>query len=141
QMKIMNSEWFHDLSLETKGFFFLDLLTVTLSGDIARQKQILQSEQLGELPSSKRANLWRMVGVDAMRNGGYTSRGRCFSQQSVKLNPADRKTNALLRCLPAGRWVSMSFVSLWYLLLKIRKKMSSIGDSRVSRLQKLLGLK
>ena len=53
RMKILNSEWFDRLSLNTKNLFFLDLLTNVLSGDIENQKLILQSEQFSELPESK----------------------------------------------------------------------------------------
>ena len=74
RMKILNSEWFDRLSLNTKNLFFLDLLTNVLSGDIENQKLVLQSEQFSELPESSRAELWRMAGINMLQTSQDLSR-------------------------------------------------------------------
>lgn len=141
RMKIMNADWFPRLTLATRELFFLDLLTKTLAGDSARQKQILESPQFAGISSYKQADLWRMVGIDALKNGCDSTQVRSYLQESLKRNPADRKTRSLLGALGMGHSAAMALVNLWYLLLGTRKKMAAMRDSRTERLQKLLGIK
>jgi glycosyltransferase involved in cell wall biosynthesis len=140
RMKIMNAEWFGRLSPATQELFFLDLLTVTLSGDSVSQQQILQSPQFAGMAVSKRADLWRMVGIDALKNGGDPAEVRSYLEESLKLNPSDRKTRILISTLSVGRPVALAFVTAWHRFLQIVKKAASVGDSRSVRLQKLLGI-
>ena len=140
RMKIMNAEWFGRLASATQELFFLDLLTVTLSGDSASQQQILQTPQFAQIAASKRADLWRMVGIDALKDGGDPDKVRCYLEESLKLNPSDRKTKTLISTLSISRPVTLMLVNLWHGCLLIVKKATALGDSHTVRLQKLLGL-
>ena len=140
RMKIMNAEWFGRLSPATRELFFLDLLTVTLSGDSVSQGQILQSPKFAGMAASKRADLWRMVGIDVLKNGGDPAEVRSYLEESLKLNPSDRKTRILISTLRVGRPVALAFVTAWHGFLQVAKKAASVGDARSVRLQKLLGI-
>jgi len=140
RMKIMNAEWFVRLSPATQELFFLDLLTVTLSGDSVSQQEILHSPQFGGMAPSKRADLWRMVGIDALKNGEDPAAVKSYLAESLRLNPSDRKTGLLLSTLSIGRPVALAFVTAWHGFLQVAKKATSVGDSRSGRLQKLLGI-
>ena len=140
RMKIMNAEWFGRLSPATQELFFLDLLTNTLSGDPASQQQILQSPQFAGIAVSKQADLWRRVGIDALKNGGDPVEVKSYLEESLKLNPSDRKTRALISTVSISRPVALMMVNLWHGFLQILTKATSLGDSRTVRLQKLLGL-
>ncbi len=141
RLKIINTEWFNRLSLATREMFFLDSLTRALSGDTEKQLQILQNRQFAGISPFKQADLWRMVGIDALKNGCDSAQVSVFFQESLKLNPADSKTRILSRSLSVGRPVALALVNVWYLLLGAGKRMSSARDSRSLRLQKLLGIK
>jgi glycosyltransferase involved in cell wall biosynthesis len=138
--KIMNSEWFTRLSLPTREFFFLDLLTNTLSGDSRRQWDILQMKQFAQLSPSRRADLWRMVGIDALNNGCDMKQVKSYFTESLHHNSNDHKTQLLLRSVSIGRPFALALVSLWHVLLATRKKLESIGNTRSEHLQRLLGL-
>jgi glycosyltransferase involved in cell wall biosynthesis len=140
RMKIMNAEWFDRLSSGTQELFFLDLLTNTLAGDSASQQQILQSARFAGIAVSKRADLWRMVGIDALKNGTDPVEVQSYLEESLKLKPADYKTRTLISTLRFSRPMTLMLVNLWHKFLQILKKGTSLGDSRSVRLQKLLGL-
>jgi glycosyltransferase involved in cell wall biosynthesis len=140
RLKILNSEWFEILTLTTRQLFFLDLLTGALSGDLERQQDILHSEQFVKLPVSERANLWRMAGIDVLKNSRDSDQAKKFFLQSCNLNSSDRKTRLLLWSLGFGRSFALMFVNIWQLLLYFGKKIAFNGNSQSERLQKLLGV-
>lgn len=140
RMKILNSEWFDRLSLNTKNLFFLDLLTSTLSGDIERQNLVLQSEQFSELPLSSRADLWRMVGIDMLQNSDDCEQAKSCFLKSRDLNPHDCKTHLLLWSLSLGKKPTLTFINLWRSLLRFGHKVATDNNSHVEHLQKLLDI-
>jgi len=136
RMKILNSKWFYDLSPNTRELFFFDLLTVLLSGDMERQNVILHSNQFASISSSKQADFWRRVGIDALQSGCSSDQVRYYFLESRKLNPGDPKTWVLLKGLKVGRPIVLTFLNIWHWLLMIRKKIT--GRSGSGRLQRLL---
>jgi hypothetical protein len=141
QMKILHLEWFTELKSNTKELFFLDLLTNTLTGDTESQLKILQHKQFAGIRSSKQAELWRMVGIDALRAGRNSKQVKYFLEESLKLNPNDPKTLSLLQSLHAGRWLALTLVNLWHLFLRLKKRTVGSSNSQSERLQVLLGHK
>lgn len=139
--KIMNAEWFDELSLETRQWFFFDLLTNILSGDVSKQRQILESKQFSGISFVKRADFWRMVGIDALNSGCSSPEVTYFLEESQKINPNDRKTRSLLWALGVGRLWALILVQLWRVNLAMGRKISSLRGSRTQHLQKLLGIK
>jgi glycosyltransferase involved in cell wall biosynthesis len=141
QMKIMNSNWFGRLSMNTREMFFFDLLTNALTGDVEMQTQVLKSEQFAGISTIKRADLWRLVGIDILKNSRNSSLARtCFSQ-SLNLNDGDRKTRSLLWSLRLGSSPALMFIKLWHFILHFREKVTSSRNSPSERLQKMLGVR
>lgn len=141
RMKIMNSEWFGRLSQLTKRLFFLDLLTNAVSGDFESQISILQSEQFSQLPTHIRADLWRLVGIDCLKNSHNLERAKLCIKKSFELNPKDRKTRFILWSLMFGRLPVLASIDLWHLILQLRKKLAMVGNPRSEHLQKMLGVR
>jgi glycosyltransferase involved in cell wall biosynthesis len=139
--KIMNAEWFDGLSFETRQWFFFDLLTNVLAGDITTQRQILESQPFSRIDYFKRADFWRLVAIDALSNGCSLQEVTYLLEQSLKANSNDRKTQSLLWTLKMGRLPALILVQLWRIKLAVGKKVSSLGDSRTEHLQKLMGIK
>jgi glycosyltransferase involved in cell wall biosynthesis len=141
RLKVMNSYWFSGLSVGARQSFFLDLLTTTLAGDIEGQYNILLNEQFAELPAKARADLWRLVGIDVLKNTRNSGQARSFLLESQILDQYDRKTKFLLWTLGLGSLPALAFVELWRLLLLLGKKAASVRNSHSENLQKLLGAK
>jgi glycosyltransferase involved in cell wall biosynthesis len=141
KLKILNSDWFCGLTHYTKELFFLEFLTETLTGDPEKQTQVLLHPQIFQVQAAKRAELWRMVGIDSLKTGSHSAQVRYFFEESVKLNPRDSKTRLMIVSLRVGRWLALILVHAWQLLLELRKKARLQGPSKSERLQMLLGHK
>lgn len=141
QMKIMNSDWFGRLSLNTRELFFLDLLTNALTGDAEMQAQVLKSEQFAGISATKRADLWRLVGIDILKNSRNSDIARSYFFKSLSLNAGDWKTRSLLWSLGFGSTFALTFIKIWHFLLHFGKRISSSGNSHSKRLQEMLGIR
>lgn len=139
RMKVMNSDWFVGLSVHTRELFFLDLLTVALSGHVEQQQQILSSYQFTDLPTNVRSTILRMVGIDALQTGRLSDIAKRFLLEASQLNPADTKTRFILGSLKIGYLFTLTLVKFWRLSLQLLKKISVTNYSRTKRLQKMLG--
>lgn len=141
RMKILNAEWFGSLPLASRELFFLDSITRALAGDTERQEQLLRSQQCSQLSPSKQASLWRMTAIDALKSRCDSLQVNSYLQESLKLNPADRKTQSLQWAMRMGQPLALALVNTWHLGVWGRKKLRSIRPSRTERLQRLLGIK
>ena len=141
RLKVMNSPWFNDLSLETRSFFFSDLMVNIISGDAEAQTKILVSDQFSRMPAYFRANLWRTVGINVLQSEQNGDVAKRYFYESLKINPDDRKTRFLIWSLRIGRSFTLSFISLWQDVLRIMKSLTSDRSSQSRRLQKLFGFK
>lgn len=140
RMKILNSDWFSRLSESTKELFFHELLTEALSGDIEGQCQVLNGEQFGQLPFYKRAEMWRMVGIDVIVTTRRADRTKPFLSKSLEINPQDRKSLFMLWSLKFGVSFALFVIRMWRTFLGYRKKIRTEGNPHSERLQKLLGI-
>lgn len=141
RMKILQAEWFGVLSLATREMFFLDSITRALAGDTARQQQLMESPQFAGLSKSRQADLLRMIAIDALKGGCDSVQVNSYLQESLKLNPTDRKTRSMAWALGLGQPVALALVNIWHLALWGRKKLASTRNTRSEHLQKLLGIK
>ena len=140
QMKIMSSDWFGRLSIDTREAFFFDLLTHALSGNPEKQRQVLLSMEFEGVSKRKRADLWRLVGIDALMTSRSVDLARDFLVQSLRLNASDQKTRFLLWSLGFGNFFALMLIQFWHLILRLKKKMANTSNSQSERLQKLLGV-
>jgi hypothetical protein len=140
-LKILNADWFCELTQHTRELFFLDLLTNTLTGEPEKQNQILRHEQFSNVQPSKQAELWRMVGIDSLKTGCDSAQVKYFLEESLKLNPRDTKTRLIILSLWVSRWLALTLVQFWHLLLELKKKTGARNRSKSERLQVLLGHK
>jgi glycosyltransferase involved in cell wall biosynthesis len=140
RMKILQSEWFNDLSSATKEQFFLDLLTNALSGDWQEQKNILEHRNFLLLPAVTRSFLWRSTGIDILQNKRDIDLVQLCLQESLRIKPDDRKTLLLKSVLDFGRPAALMFVKLWRFLGQVKSRLNVSGRSQKRRLQKMLGV-
>jgi glycosyltransferase involved in cell wall biosynthesis len=140
RMKVLDSEWFDALSLTTKQVFFLNLLTDVMSGEIEKQKSILQNEKFLAIPASVKSFLWRSIGIDALQTNHDVDFARHCFQESLSIRSSDRKTRLLLSGLTFGRPFVLIFVKLWRLFLQVKNRFSVSDRAQTQRLQKFLGI-
>jgi glycosyltransferase involved in cell wall biosynthesis len=141
RLKVMNSNWFPGLSLDTQKQFFYDLLVNKASGDTQVQTTVLQSEQFLSLPAHVKAYLLRMVGIDVLQNSKDTDRARHCLCDALHLSPSDNKTRLIYWSLNLGSTFALGLVNLWRLLFNVKNSFTSADHIRSIRLQKLFGLR
>lgn len=113
RMKVLNSDWFGELSQPTREKFLFNLVVELLSGEGERQRQVMEHPAVLAMPAGVQARLWRQAGADLLACG--CGRGICeeFLHRSLALQPGDRKTRLLLASLKVGRLFARWMVRLW----------------------------
>ena len=125
--KVLNAHWFGRLSLPTRQQFFYSLLIGLLSGDPARQHDILVSASFLAMPNSVQATLLRQVASDCLlRKGAPKFAGDCL-RAALSLRPSDRKSWILLTCMKLDVSLCRVVLSGWQLAHKMGKKMRAFG--------------
>jgi len=130
RMKILNSDWFAELSLKTRRQFFFNILIDLLADQPVKQKLILNSRQFRDLPLSNQAELWRHVGVDYLLkqpNADFVV--NCLNE-ALRLNPNDRKTQFLLNMCQLNISLLLNLVHLWRVVCRTSNNLRSLGRSR-----------
>ena len=140
RMKVMNSDWFGDISVPTQELFFLNLLTDTFSGNLEQQQKVLSSEQFENLPTAVRSTILRMVSIDIIQTGRSSDIAKKILIDASQLNPADTKTRFILESLKIGYFFTLTLVKLWRWSLQILKNLANRNYSRTKQLQKMLGV-
>lgn len=130
RLKVMNSDWFHELSALTRRKFFYSLLIDLLSGDAAAQGEILSSVQFRGMPDFQRAHILRLVATDyLLRHGEFELAKRCLRQALVAC-PGNRKSYLLLRLASLGRVPCMSALYSWEIWHQVCTRLRSIGRAK-----------
>jgi len=127
RLKVMNADWFGELSLPTRQQFFYGLLIGLLSGDSARQQEILASAPFLALPDPAQATLLRHVASDCLlAKGDPRFSGNCL-RSAMSLWPADRKSRFLLGCLNLDPSLCRTVLTGWQFFHKMGQKARTIG--------------
>jgi len=114
RLKIMNSDWFGDLSVATKCAFFYDLMVNLLSEEPAKQLEILQSVPFLSLPAPKRARLLRLVASShLLMSSPQLDFVRQCLQEALAIWPPDRKSRWLSWLLDCGPSVCIPTLRGW----------------------------
>jgi glycosyltransferase involved in cell wall biosynthesis len=114
RLKVMNSDWFVELSADTRRQFFFDLLLNLLKDDPDRQAQLLNSAPFQTLPAADQAALWRQVGVDRLQQATtYDFAVQCLTH-AQQLDPADRKGRLMMAAVRlGGRPAALTVIRSW----------------------------
>lgn len=130
RMKVLQSEWFPELSEATRQRFFHGLLTSPLAGQPTRQRVILESAQLQRLPARDQARLWRHVGVDYLLKRSEQSFAANCLRIAVRIWPGDFRSRGLLFTLRFGSQVPAFLLRLWR---TVNKTLHHVGSFRHHR--------
>ncbi len=140
RLKVLNAEWFPELSLPTRRKFFYALLIDLLANQAAQQQTIFEHPQFQALPVPDRAGLLRQVGTDhLLKQIAPDFALQCLSR-AVELNPADRKSRFLLNVRRAlGLKATVAVLRLWQRTHLWAQHIRSIGQRRARPVPSSLG--
>lgn len=140
RMKVLNADWFPELSVPTRQAFFYALLIELLADDPVQQQQISEHRNFVGLPAAARAGLLRQVGTHHLLTDDAPDFAVHCLQQAVALNPADRKSRAILfgqRVL--GLSFTMALLRSWQQLHQWGQQVRSAGQRRAKPVPSGLG--
>jgi glycosyltransferase involved in cell wall biosynthesis len=100
--KVLNSDWFHELSIGTRHQFFYNLLLIILPGQVDEQTKILNTTQFLDLPKSNQAQILRMVASDYILANKELDFAMSCLQESVKNAPSDAKSKYLTQLMTSS---------------------------------------
>ena len=140
RLKVLNADWFPELSLPTRQKFFYSVLIDLLAGQTAQQQEIFSHSQFEVLPISDRASLLRQVGTTDLLNGITPDFAVQCLQQASTLNPADRKSQSLLTIQRTiGLPTTVAVLRAWQQLHRGMKQIRSVGQRRARPVPSSLG--
>lgn len=131
RMKVLNSDWFDQLSLPVRQQFFYNLLVELLADQPEKQEAILEHEQFKALPPREQAALWRQIGVDhLLRRSAPDFAVKCL-ETAVRIWPDDKKSRYTLMLVNlAGLSVAATGLRLWQGMHKLIARARSLGQRR-----------
>lgn len=136
RFKILDSDWFGNLTVDTRRKFFYHLLVDLLEGQTERQLQALEHPHFRALPAVTQAQLWRQAGITLLANA--PAQAQAFFQKSLQIQPSSRKTASLLFLARQNPAVIPVLLRLWE---KLRSFRGSRKPTSATILQKLLPTK
>ncbi|CAG0937500.1 Putative glycosyltransferase EpsH [Thermoflexales bacterium] len=140
RLKVLNAEWFPELSLPTRQKFFYALLNDLLSNQAAQQQEIFNHPNFQALPAPDRASLLRQVGTYQLLNRIAPDFALQCLRHAVELNPADRKSRFLLTAQRmAGLSATIALLRLWQRVHLWGQRLRSIGQRRARPVPSSLG--
>ncbi len=113
RMKAMNTPWFAGLSPSTHYAFFEDLLTTLLSGDRARQDEVMSHPAFLHLPVRARSALLYRLTVNNILSSGSERADRQRLWAAIRLHPTNAKSWLLLALALAGHGLPERALSHW----------------------------
>jgi glycosyltransferase involved in cell wall biosynthesis len=140
RLKVLNADWFPELSLPTRREFFYALLIELLANQTAQQQEILRHPSFQGLPSPDRASLLRQVGTSDLLNWIAPDFALHCLQQAVELNPADRKSRSILAAQRTiGLPATVAGLRFWQQLHRLTQRVRSVGQRRARPVPASLG--
>jgi glycosyltransferase involved in cell wall biosynthesis len=113
QFKILNSAFFHTLSLKSRQAFFHQLLLHYLGGDTQSQQAIFDSSPFKAMPSQVQAALCYYVGVYNIVYDQSVAMGRQRLKYAVRLAPHNAKYRTMVLLSHFGSWVFGCIIRSW----------------------------
>lgn len=128
--KIQHSDWFEDLTLETRERFFYKLLIELLSDQPATQSTVLDSKPFHDMPAKVRARFWRQIGIEKIMEDPADEAGYDCLLQAVHIWPDDLKSRFLIRSLSLSERAAITSISIWRSLRRFLQQIRTIGQRK-----------
>jgi len=126
--KAMQLDSFSKCSVETRSFFFYDLLVNLLIGSPAEQESIMQSPQFRQLASGEQARLLRLTASSALVADTDLEFVRNWLNRSLNLHPADLRSYILRFLVELSPKATRSFLKKRYARQNINSVFTPFSD-------------
>ena len=126
--KAMQLDSFSKCSVETRSFFFYDLLVNLLIGSPAEQESIMQSPQFRQLASGEQARLLRLTASSALVADTDLEFVRNWLNRSLNLHPADLRSYILRFLVELSPKATRSFLKKRYARQNINSIFTPFSD-------------
>lgn len=130
RLKVMNAEWFSNLSEDTRQAFFYNLLIGLLDDDADQQRFILEGQAFRALPDAIRAELLRLMASNHLRQRQNTQFALQCLRQSLALQPHNRKSRLLYTLASRSLSLTPVFLDVWQFVYKAKSLLHSPGRNR-----------
>lgn len=140
QVKVMQADWFPDLSVSTRQAFFHGLLVGLLSGMPDRQQAVIRSKPFADLPLTSQSTLLRLVASDYLRHQTEIPFARKCLEQALAMWPADRKARMLNRLTSTSPFLAAMFLVAWEFVHETGVRIHKMGGRRPKAVPRALQL-
>lgn len=124
--KVLNAEWFQELSIGTRHQFFYHLLLILLPGQVNEQAKILNSPQFQDLPKGNQAHLLRLIATDyILVNDALDFANSCL-QRSVENDPSDFKSKYLAQLMSSSPLLGRTTLSGYRTLVNMKNSLAGL---------------
>jgi glycosyltransferase involved in cell wall biosynthesis len=130
RLKVMNADWFPQLTVATRRAFFYNLLIGLLDDEPEQQWAITEGFAFQTLPEAVQADLLRLVaGSHLIRRQNRAFAVQCL-QRSLTLCPRNRKTGALLWLAERQPFLAAATLSTWRFIHSVQARLRTLGQRR-----------
>lgn len=127
RLKVLNSDWFQQLSLLTRQDFFYNLLAGLLADDTAQQMEIFQSIAFRTLPNQNQSRLLRLTATNYLLRNSEPAFAQTCLRQALAACPDDKKSRFLLAISSKNTRLGTRFVRAWNSAQRTLLTLRSIG--------------
>jgi len=130
--KVLNAEWFSDLSVPTRRQLCYQLLIESLAGQPGPQRAVIESPPFRRLPVGQQAALVRHVGAAYVLRGTENEFALHCLREAQRLRPRDWKTNTLLHLTQwrLGKKAVSGLLRVWQLCHRATHDLLTVGQHR-----------
>lgn len=133
RMKIIESDWFEDLSIPTKRDLLYEVLVGLLMGNNRQQDIVLRSSAFRNIPTTDQARLLRlMASAYILKQQEPEVVVQCL-ERSLALKPSDPKARALLSLSRAHAPTCRLVLLGWKTMQELWRNLSFLGQPQPKR--------
>ena len=130
RMKVLNADWFAELSEPTRIQFFRMVLIDLLEQQSDKQLEIMSRDEFKGLPAWAQAQLWRQVAIAHLHGQPNLTFAADCLEEAVQLDPTDRKSRLLLTSIRFSTPLTRLILSGWQLFIRLNNYLKTIGQRR-----------
>lgn len=125
--KVMNADWFAELSLPTRRTFFYNLLVGLLGHQPKQQRAIIEAAPFEALPPGVKSDLLRQVASSHLSGRQNAAFALDCLRRSVGLQPDSRKGRALLALAQRSPALAAAALAAWQVVHRTVVGVTSVG--------------
>jgi hypothetical protein len=129
-MKVLQSNWFQELSEVTRFQFFQMLVVNLLADQPSQQKSILEHDKVRALSKANQVKLWRQVASAHLKSQPDLNFAVDCLKEALRLAPNDYKSRVLLGLIQFSNPLARRVFLLWQSKVRLFAYLHTIGKRR-----------